>query len=103
MPAITKLPDFDRVIPDEAARTTLIPWRCGREGCRGDGRWWLSAHGVVLCERCTPPSWPELAVRRGDASDAPLVHPDRSSTLPEHAADPIPVTVKARKSKSRKR
>jgi hypothetical protein len=50
-------------------------WRCSNPYCRHKGRWWMSAHRVVNCSNCRPPSFPWLVIAEGDAEDAPFVGP----------------------------
>jgi hypothetical protein len=68
-------------VPLDGTLRAPVRWECGWDGCLHEGRWWRSAHGVVLCLNCQPPTFPSLVVEQGDASDAPLVRVDYSTTV----------------------
>lgn len=69
-----------------------IRWECRSPFCLHKGRWWLSAHGAVLCMNCRPPQFPSLVIAEGDTSTAPFVERHR----PTQACKPYPVPVKSK-------
>jgi len=70
------------IIPFEGARRAglrqtprTIRWACLNPFCRHKARWWLSAHCVVQCQGCSPPSSLRLIVAAGDESNSPEMDP----------------------------
>jgi hypothetical protein len=78
-----------RVVVDDLLGNCLLPdehpepsrYCCQNPFCKNKNNWWLSSAGVLNCENCVPPAFPELVVARGSAEDAPLVEPGRSTTI----------------------
>jgi hypothetical protein len=74
-------PDLEKDLPDFDAPGWTgekpRPWRCFGPFCRHKERWWLSVYGKIFCRNCVTPAHPGLVKAEGDASDAPLVHPER--------------------------
>ena len=75
-------------------------WRCLNLYCLHKGRWWMSNQGVINCMNCRPLAFRRFVVAEGDASDAPLVEPDRSNQVERsdfhrimHYAKPSPEPV----------
>jgi hypothetical protein len=52
------------------------PWRCTGPFCRDRGKWWISIYNKIFCRNCVTPACPGLVKAEGDASNAPLVHPE---------------------------
>jgi hypothetical protein len=54
-------------------------WRCENPHCLNKGQWWISAQGVVNCQNCRRPAFPELVLAEGTTEDAPRVELDCSN------------------------
>lgn len=79
---------------------TPIPWQCGHANCRGDGSWWLSIFGVVLCAHCKPPHFEEHVLKRGGPGTAPMVR-QGSTTTPEDWVASREMVVPEKKTKKK--
>jgi hypothetical protein len=69
----TDLPDFDA--PGWQGERPR-PWRCTGPFCRDKEKWWISIYNKIFCRNCVRPAHSGLVKAEGDASNAPLVHPE---------------------------